>query len=187
MKHHEFNITETLRGYSLLFKTTFDLFSYKKIDEGTKLLISNLDIRKGDVCLDIGCGYGAIGIVMAKLNKTGKVYFADRDFIAVDYAKINCELNTIKNYETFLSDGFSNIKDVDFNIIAANLPSHIAQESLTQIITDAKNRLRANGKFYVVTVNRIGPYIQRLLENVFGNYKKVDHTKMHTVSLAQNL
>ena len=55
-----------LRGTSLTFSTTWGLFSPKGIDAGTHLLIEHLDIQEGGTCLDLGCGYGAIGITLAK-------------------------------------------------------------------------------------------------------------------------
>jgi len=179
-----FNITAKLRGFDLTFKTTYDLFSYRRIDNGTQLLIDTIKVNNGDTCLDLGCGYGAVGISLAKLNPNGKIYFVDRDFVAVDFSKENCRVNKVTNYEARLSNGFSNLEKLSFDIIASNLPTHIAKEALELIIAEAKNHLNVNGRFYVVTVNRLRPYIQRELEAVFGNYEKVSQNKDYTISLA---
>ncbi len=180
----KFNIATKLRGFDLTFKTTYDLFSFRKIDDGTKLLIDSVKVNNGEACLDLGCGYGAVGIVMAKLNPTGKVYFVDRDFIAVDFSKENCQINKVKNYETRLSNGFSNLKGINLDVIASNLPTHIAKEALEFMISDTKKHLSNNGRFYVVTVDRLRPYIERELRAVFGNSKQVSHNKNYSVSLA---
>ena len=59
-----------LRGFDLHFHSTWGLFSPRSVDEGTRLLVDQLDINEGEICLDIGCGYGAVGIVMARLSRT---------------------------------------------------------------------------------------------------------------------
>ncbi len=181
MKQDDFTLEEKLRGYQLILKTTYDLFSYKQLDAGTRLLIENLNIENNQQCLDLGCGYGSIGIVMAKLNPDGKVYMVDRDFIAVEYSKINSRLNSLSNTEALLSDGFSNLGQIKFDIIASNLPTHIAKEALMKIITDAKQHLNQNGKFYMVTTTKLKNYIQKLLEPVFKNCEIVAKNNNYTI------
>lgn len=186
MKLEEFTIKENLRGYDLILKSTFGLFSYKQIDNGTKLLIDTMEVNNGDICLDLACGYGVIGIVLAKLNPTGKIYLSDRDFVAVDYVKKNCELNNIKNYEAVLSNGFSHLGDIKFDLIVSNLPSHISNEMLKWILSDAKEHLKPNGRLYIVSVSKLKNFMKKQFIDFFGNYKKANHNKMHIVSLAVN-
>ena len=179
-----FQIRAKLRGYPLEFKTERDLFSYKVIDEGTKLLIDEIEIPEGGTCLDLGCGYGAIGVTMAKLNPRGKNYLVDKDFVATECARENCELNGVTNTEVVLSNGFSHINNIKFDLIASNLPTHVSKETRMQFFKDAKKQLNPGGKIYVVTVNKIKPYIERTFEEVFGNYTKGTHDKTYTVSWA---
>lgn len=181
---HKFEIEANLRGYSLKLKTARDLFSYKEIDGGTNLLIEELEIPEGGTCLDLGCGYGAIGVVMAKANSKGKVYLVDKDFVATECANENCEINNVSNTEVVLSNGFSHLKNIKFDLIASNLPTHISKETRLQFFIDAKGQLNPGGKIYVVTVNKVRPYIQRTFDEVFGNYTKVAHNKTYTVMLA---
>lgn len=181
----DFTIKETLRGFDLTFKTTFDLFSYKKIDEGTRFLIDSLDVKKGETCLDLGCGYGAIGMVMAKLNPKGKIYFVDRDFVAFEYTKKNCEINHVENVDIRLSNGFSHLENVQFDLIASNLPTHIAKKSLNQIVSEALSHLNPNGWFTVVTFLKLAPYIERMVKSVFGNCETRNRNKKYCVLMAQ--
>lgn len=184
MNNQDFTIRENLRGFDLTFKTTYDLFSYKKIDSGTRLLIEALEIPHSAVCLDLGCGYGPVGITMAKLNPNGKVFFVDRDFVAVEYTKTNCRINGVENFNARLSNGFDSLKNVEFDVIAANLPTHIAKKVLEQIMTEAKEHINSRGKFYVVCVNRLKPYIQRELQRTFAELNMNSRNKDYTVLIA---
>lgn len=177
-------IRENIRGFNLIFHSALGLFSAEKIDSGTKLLLDSLEVERGDICLGLGCGYGAIGIVLAKLNPTGKIYFTDRDFIAVEYAKRNCEINNVKNFKAILSNGFSYLHGLSFDFIASHLPTHISNKLLAWIIEDAQNHLAKNGRFCVVTVSALQPFIKREFEKVFGNYTKIIHNNLYTVSAA---
>jgi len=182
----EFQIRDVLRGHELIFITTFGLFSYQKIDSGTRLLINTLDVVNEGVYLDLGCGYGPIGITMAKLSPKSTVYFVDRDFVAAEYTKTNCRLNNIPNSEVLLSNGFSHLADLTFDLIASNLPSHISNDMLAWILRDAKEHLKANGQLYLVTVSKLRRFIKRRLEGIFGNYEKKASNSMYVVSYARN-
>lgn len=176
----------TLRGHDCSFTTTWGLFSPRVIDAGTQLLIDNLEINVDDICLDLGCGYGAIGIAMAKCAQQGKVYMVDKDFVAVEYARRNVEQNHLNNCKILLSNGFSHLPDVKFDVIATNLPANVGKELLQIFFTDAMRYLKENGKLYVVTISGLRTFIKRNFMEIFGNYHKVKQRNTHTVALATN-
>ncbi len=184
--NHTFTLQDNLRGFDLTFKTTFDLFSYKHLDDGTKLLIESLEVKDGDGCLDLGCGYGPIGIVMAKMSPKSKVILVDRDFLAFQYAKINCEQNKVANCEVRLSNGFSELAGQNFDVIAANLPTHVSKETLQKIIEDSKLHLNPGGKMYIGCTNRLRMFFERLVQPVFGDCEKVAHKGDYVVLLVVN-
>ena len=62
-----------LRGFDFVFHTTWGLFCPTSIDKGTSLLIDQLDVHEGNTCLDLGCGYGPIGLAMARLDRKSVV------------------------------------------------------------------------------------------------------------------
>ena len=129
-----------------VFHSTWGLFSPRDVDAGSRLLIEYMQINETDICLDLGCGYGPIGLTMAKLAVQGKIYMIDRDFIAVEYARKNAEFNGLTNCEVFLSNAFSHVADdVKFDVIASNLPAHVGKELLYVILSDAKKHLKKNG------------------------------------------
>ena len=139
-----------LRGASLAFSATWGLFSPKGIDAGTHLLIEHLEIQKGDTCLDLGCGYGAIGLTLAKCVETSTVYMVDKDFVAVDYARKNVEQNRLQNCHVLLSNGFSHLPDIQFDLIVSNFPANVGKELLQIFLADAPNAIsnRTDGSMW---------------------------------------
>ena len=173
-----------LRGMPLTFSATWGLFSPKAIDAGTQLLIEHLDIQENDTCLDLGCGYGAIGITLAKCVQTATVYMVDKDFVAVDYARKNVQQNLLQNCHVLLSNGFSHLPDIQFDLIASNLPANVGKELLQIFLTDAKQHLKPDGRLYVVTISGLRAFIKRNFLSIFGNYQKVKQRHTHTVAMA---
>ncbi len=175
---------ETLCGQPLTFHTTWGLFSPREIDEGSKLLLQHLEVDKSANCLDLGCGYGALGLTIAKLANQGKTVLVDKDFIAVEYAKKNAELNRIDNVEVLLSNGFDHIQDRNFDLVVSNIPAKVGNELMTLFFSDAYTQMNKDGKIVVVTINGLRSYIKRTFSEIFGNYKKLKQGKNYTVSIA---
>ncbi len=173
-----------LRGFDLHFYSTWGLFSPRSVDEGTRLLVDQLDINEGEICLDIGCGYGAVGIVMARLSGTGSVYMVDKDFVAIKYSEVNVKQNHVPNCEVIMSNAFSHVPQLRFDVIASNLPANVGKELLKIILIESKAHLKPSGKLYVVTISGLRGYVKRQFKEIFGNYRKVKQGKAHTVALA---
>ena len=180
----EITFRTKLRGFDLTFTTTWGLFSPKAVDAGTQMLIELLEIEQGDTCLDLGCGYGAIGVSMAKCKETSGVYMVDKDFVAVEYARKNVQQNQLSNCHVLLSNGFSHLPDIQFDVIASNLPANVGKELLQIFFIDAKRHLKQNGRMYVVTISGLREFIKRNFMEVFGNYRKVKQRNTHTVAMA---
>ena len=85
----DLNIPATSNKQALKFKTTWGLFSPRAIDSGSHMLLDFLEISPTDDCLDMGCGYGVLGLTMAKLAPNGHTLLVDKDFIAVEYSEKN--------------------------------------------------------------------------------------------------
>ena len=183
-KKSEMTFETKLRGFDLTFTTTWGLFSPKAVDAGTQMLIELLEIEQGNTCLDLGCGYGAIGVSMAKCKETADVYMVDKDFVAVEYARKNVEQNQLQNCHVLLSNGFSHLPEVQFDVIASNLPANVGKELLQKFFIDAKRYLKQNGRLYVVTISGLRKFIKRNFMEVFGNYQKVKQRHTHTVAMA---
>lgn len=176
---------QTLCEQPLTFHSTWGLFSPREIDEGTRLLLKHLKIKPDDDCLDIGCGYGPIGLTMAKLAPRGHTLLVDKDFVAVDFSNKNIRSNQIANAQAILSNGFNQIDSQrHFDVIASNIPAKVGKELLTLFLYDAKRQLKPEGQLCVVTINGLRRFMRRYMEEVFGNYKKVKQGKNYTVAMA---
>ncbi|MGA7800648.1 MAG: methyltransferase [Gammaproteobacteria bacterium] len=176
--------TDTLRGQPFTFHSTWGLFSPRGVDEGSRLLIDRLELDPGDDCLDMGCGYGPIGLTMARLAPKGRTAMVDKDFVAVEYAAKNARVNAIGNCEAFLSNGFSHVGERRFNAVASNIPAKVGKEMLYLYLYDALAHLQLGGRLYVVTITGLRRFIERAFNEVFGNYDKLKQGKAYTVALA---
>ena len=177
---------ESLGSHEFIFHSTWGLFSPRQIDDGTQLLIRYLDIPANAQCLDIGCGYGPIGMYLASQSPQGQTLLVDKDFVAVDYSNKNIAANNINNANAILSNGFAQIPvEKHFDVITSNIPAKVGKELLTLFLHDAKQKLNPGGKFYVVTINGLRQFMKRNLNEVFGNYKKLKQGPGYTVAVAE--
>lgn len=175
-----------LCGYPFSFLSTWGIFSPREIDEGTDLLLKYLDINPTDDCFDLGCGYGPVGLVMAKLAPQGKTLMVDKDFMAVEYSNRNAQLNKLPNAQAMLSNGFQHIDpSLRFDVIASNIPAKVGKEMMTILLHDMKKHLKPNGRIYLVTINGLREYMKRNLQEVFGNYSKLKQGKNYTISYSE--
>lgn len=177
-------IKETLRGFDMTFHSTWGLFSPEKLDEGTALLINQIQCSPDAEILDLGCGYGPIGLTLAKLAPGGTTHLIDRDFVAIDYTKKNAVLNDVTNIECYLSNGFSHVPDISFDIIASNFPAKVNKEMFFILIDDAISHLKPGGELYVVTISGLKDFIKRHFKEKLGNYERLAQNKTYTVAKA---
>lgn len=175
-----------LAGRRLHFESTWGLFSPREIDEGTRLLLQYVEVGGADDCLDLGCGYGPIGLALAALAPAGQTLLVDKDFVAVDFANRNAARNGLGNARALLSNGFDQIPaDQRFDVIASNVPAKVGKELLALLLHDARARLKPGGRLYLVTINGLREFIKRNLSEVFGNYDKQKQGAHYTVALAR--
>jgi 16S rRNA G1207 methylase RsmC len=173
-----------LRGRVLRFRSTWGLFSPRQVDDGSRLLIEHVALRDGDVTLDLGCGYGAIGLAVAAETPAGCVHLVDSDFLAVEYARRNAAGNGLANCRIYLSHAFREVGDVRFDNVLANLPAKVGRELLYIILADARDHLKPGGQLVVVTVSGLREFIKRNFREVFGNYDKLKQGRHHAVARA---
>jgi 16S rRNA G1207 methylase RsmC len=166
----------------LRFHTTWGLFSPRAIDDGSRLLLDYLELAPRDDCLDLGCGYGVLGLCMAKMAPEGHTLMVDKDFVAVDYAEKNRLANHIANASTLLSNGFAQIPKQQFDVIVSNIPAKVGREMLYIYLFDALRFLKPGGSLYIVTITGLRQFFKRGFSEVFGHYEKIKQGKTYTVA-----
>ncbi|MDC0430798.1 methyltransferase [Candidatus Thioglobus sp.] len=178
-------IESDLMGHKLNLKTRWGVFSPRAIDDGTVMFMKYLDIAEDDKCLDLGCGYGPIGLSVAKSCPQGEVHMVDKDFVAVELSNINAQLNHVSNAQAYLSDAFSAVgKQNYFDQVISNVPAKVGREQLSIILYDAYDALKPGGKITFVTINGLRHFIKDNFKSVFGNYKKLKQGQKYTIAQA---
>jgi len=168
------------RGLQLY--TTWGLFSPRSIDDGSKMLLDYLELDNDNDCLDLGCGYGVLGLCMARAAPHGHTLLVDKDFVAVDYAEKNRLHNRIDNASCLLSNGFKQIPQQQFDVIVSNIPAKVGKEMLYIYLFDALEYLKPGGAFYIVTITGLRQFFKRGFSEVFGHYEKIKQGKTYTVA-----
>lgn len=147
------------------FYTDNGVFSKKGLDFGTRSLLESIPILSGDI-LDLGCGYGPIGIYIAKIT-TSNVDMIDVNERSIDLAKKNAKLNNVKA-NIFVSNGYSNITK-KYDYIVTNPPIRVGKKILYNLLFEARNYLKENGKLYLVVSKNQGA--KSLLEDLKEEYE----------------
>ncbi len=174
-----------LLGSRFNLHTRWGVFSPRSIDDGTLLLLKYISADDDDVCLDLGCGYGPIGLALARHCHKGQVHMVDKDFVAVELANYNAKINNINNAKAYLSDAFIQVpSEIKFNKIISNIPAKVGREQLSIILYDAFDALESGGTITVVTINGLKDFIKNNFKSVFGNYKKIKQGQKYIVSQA---
>ena len=146
-----------LLGHDLRFETGVGLFSKSRIDDGTRLLLEALPREHGwsDV-LDLGCGYGPIGIAVASRWPQVRVVMADIDPLAVRAARTNAQTNGVDDRcEVCVSDGTAALTDRRFDAVLSHLPTHVPRSTLRRLIGESQSVLRPGGELIAVTASAV--------------------------------
>lgn len=167
-------ISTTIKNVNLQFETDSSNFSPNEIDTGTLAMLSVTNFAEGDKILDLGCGYGVVGILAARLIGQERIIMCDISESAVKQAKINAALNQVPDIDIRLSDGLRNVPEHDFTYILSNPPYHADFSVPKHFIEAGFQKLTLGGKFIMVT-KRLDWYKNKLTA-VFGG------VKIHTIN-----
>jgi len=165
-------IKETINDIELNLETTGVSFSPTQIDKGTLAMLSEVEFSPDDKLLDLGCGYGAVGIYASKLIGEQNVVMSDICNTSVELSRKNAELNGVDNISIILSNGFENITDNDFTLILSNPPYHTDFSVPKSFIEKGFNRLKIGGKMYMVTKRK--DWYKNKLISIFGGVKIIE-------------
>jgi len=172
-------IQANLNGHTFTFHTSTGVFSKNTIDFGTKTLIETFTAPsiKGDI-LDLGCGYGPIGIAIAKRYKDRSVTLVDLNERAVDLAQINVRENNIMNATVLQSDRFTELKDKRFAAILTNPPIRAGKKVVYALFKESFAHLHENGELWVVIQKKQGaPSAISFLSSIYTTVETVKRKK----------
>jgi len=158
-----------LRGRQWTFRTDRGVFAAGAVDAGTKLLIETMVIHPSDEVLDLGCGYGPVGMVAASLAPQGRVILADINERAVELARANVQYADLANASVVLGDGCAPVRGQQFDVIVTNPPIRAGRATVRRLLREAKAHLRNGGRFYFVARTAQGAKtLAREVASVFG-------------------
>ena len=161
------------RGYGLNFMTDAGVFSKGELDVGSRLLLDALPTLSGDV-LDIGCGWGAIGVAIAKANKAARVTMVDVNRRALGLCQENCTRNGV-TAEVLDSDGMAEVMGRKFDAIVTNPPIRAGKQVIYKMFADAAQSLNLDGALYLVIRKQQGAEsCVKYLKTLFNEVEKLD-------------
>lgn len=175
-----------LRGKDYRFSTDNGVFSKQRIDFGSVLLIESMDIPEEAAVLDVGCGYGPIGIVAADLANKGRATLVDVNERAVELANKNIKLNHLSNAMALTSNLYDNIRNQKFDRIVTNPPIRAGKTVVHQIFSEAYTYLNSGGQLWVVIQKKQGaPSAWEKMSEVFEEVEEVTREKGYKVFCAK--
>jgi len=185
--HDEKNIRSNFFQYEFIFITDAGVFSKSRVDFGTTLLIDSLQLKERAKVLDLGCGYGPIGIVIASQISAGEVQLADINERAIGLTEKNIQLNKKLlnekvSLKLFQSDGFDKIEDKDFDYIILNPPIRTGKENVYQMFEEAYQHLKEGGEFWIVIQKKQGAdSALKKLESIFQEVEQIERKKGYQI------
>ncbi|MDV7694296.1 16S rRNA methyltransferase [Pediococcus parvulus] len=169
----------TLLNQNLTFNSDNGVFSKATVDFGTRTLLEALNLKEftGEV-LDVGCGYGPIGLAIAKAVPEIHVDLVDVNLRALDLCKENAEQNNIHNVTIWESDTYDKVEKTTYQTVVSNPPVRAGKSVVTKILVEAKNHLQVGGSLIIVLQKKQGaPSAKKKMEQVFGNAKIIHKQK----------
>lgn len=166
-----FGLIQTcLRGRSFEFLTSSGIFSRNRIDLGTRLLVKCMVLPEKGYALDMGCGYGPVGITAATLKPDLKVIMVDVNRRAALLARQNVLKSHLHNVEVRRGDLYDPVEDVIFDCVLSNPPVSAGMETVKTIICEAPKHMAHGGSLQMVLRSKIaGKRLRTFFEEAFGD------------------
>ncbi|MFJ5717697.1 class I SAM-dependent methyltransferase [Neobacillus sp. NPDC093127] len=173
----------TLKNHLFRFKTDNGVFSKREVDFGSRLLIESFVMpeMEGPI-LDVGCGYGPIGLSIAKDNHNRVIHMVDVNERAIELAKENAALNGINNVEIYESDRLLSVKETNFAAILTNPPIRAGKKTVHDIYEQSFEHLVSGGALWVVIQKKQGaPSTLEKLETMFSVVETIGKSKGYLI------
>ncbi len=175
-------IAYTSKGERFLFDVGHTIFSSFQIDDGTDLLLRTIASEAPLKILDLGCGCGVIGIVLARRFPNAQVTLVDKDLLAVRYARHNCMLNDAPSTQVLGSIGLESAPEESYDLIVSNIPAKIGDAAIEyEFILAPFYRLAPGGDFWFVVVSGLNHLIPKVGTRNQLRLKEIKKRSGHTV------
>jgi 16S rRNA (guanine1207-N2)-methyltransferase len=159
-----------LRGREYTFLTCSGVFSPTRVDLGTWLLVDSMQVNPNSKVLDIGCGYGVLGIVAASLAPGGSVTMVDVNERAVEFARKNVRRNGVLNAKVKRGDLYFPVSGEKFDVILSNPPFSAGMDVVFGIVSGGREHLNPGGSIQVVARHsKGGRRVEEKMREVYGN------------------
>ena len=169
---------------TMQFRVSQSLFSSYQVDVGTKRLLRALvDTDSGSFhrVLDLGCGYGPIGLTLKKMDEGRTVHMVDRDALALEYSRQNAGLNGLSGVQIYGSLGYDDVSATDFDLIISNIPGKAGAPVVSSLLQEARRHLGPEGLVAVVAIAPLGSTVQEALHESNANIVFQETRSRHAI------
>lgn len=172
-----------LRGHSFQFTSDIGVFSKNEVDFGSRLLIESFNAPEiPGAIVDLGCGYGPVGLSIAKSFERRTVILSDVNERALNLARLNADNNGLDNVLFHLSDRFEQIPNQKIAAVLTNPPIRAGKTIVHQIFVDSHDRLEPGGELWVVIQKKQGaPSALKKIEELFQSVEIVAKSKGYVI------
>lgn len=164
----QYRIKVSIRENNFIFMSEQSLFSKDKADRGSLFLLNNIEVSKKDKVLDYGCGYGIIGITIAKVFTPEKVCFIDIDCNAYERTRQNIGLNGIECPTEVLLKSSLDALYQSFSLIVSHFPLHVSKHNKIKMLRECYGALCSGGRLVCVIPTKYD--FSEMVLKVFDNY-----------------
>lgn len=173
------------RSCSLTFSTDSGVFSRGELDAGTRILLSALPSPLSGRVLDLGCGWGAVGVSVGAAYPACELVFSDVNLRALDLSRRNATRNGVNG--TFVqSDGFARLEGF-FDFIITNPPIRAGKQTIYQMFADSASHLRSGGALFIVIRKQQGaPSAIKYLSTLFTTVNVIEKSGGYWVIRCEN-
>ena len=163
------------------------VFSAASVDVGTRLLLRTLagpDYATRPRVLDLGCGYGPLGLALAAMAPRTRVDLVDRDCVAVAYSRVNAEINGLGPIAVVAGLGWADVgDDARYDLVVSNIPAKVGPAAVESWLLDGHRFLAEDGVVAIVVINRLEEEVNRVLAaagaEVLLRQENREHVALH--------
>lgn len=181
LKSEEHELTYYFKNTTLKFISDAGVFSKGGIDFGSSLLLKSVRINNAFKILDVGCGYGTIGVTIAKVNENVTVDMVDVNLRAIELAKKNALNNGVSNVSIFESNMYENVVD-KYDLIITNPPIRAGKKIVHGICLGGYVHLNDNGSLWCVIQKKQGAEsLLKAMKEIYQNVEVITKDKLYYI------